>query len=246
VILDTGAHLSALAADSEAVADLAEDHLDRPVRTCGNWTVADLLGHLGGVYSWAWLVVQAEGEKPDRDRDTPPAERAALVDWFRDERTAVIDALSSKEPEDPAWTFLRDATPNIGWWRRRQAMETAVHLYDVEEAAGRPGPVAPDLAADGVDEILTGFLPGYLRHVQVAGLEGTLHVHCTDADGEWVLDFSGPALEVRREHTKADTAVRGPASDLFLWLWNRLPLDSGGLEVFGRGDVAAALAEIRI
>lgn len=245
-MLDTGAHLSALAADSEAVADLAEGHLDRGVLACPGWTVADLLGHLGGVYSWAWLVIRAEGDKPDKDRDQPPTDPDELVDWFREERTAAIDALSSREPEDPAWTFLRNATPNVGWWRRRQAMETAVHLFDVESAVGRPKPVAPDLAADGVDEIVTDFLPAFVRRNAVEGLEGTMHLHCSDTEGEWVIDFGAPDLDVRREHAKADLAIRGPASDLLLWLWNRVPLDSGTLEVFGREDVAAALQGVRI
>lgn len=245
-MLDTGLHLSALAADSEALADLAEGHLDLPVPACPEWTVADLLGHLGGVYSWAWLVVRAAGEKPDKDRDRPPPERDALVEWFREERTAAIDALSSAAPDAPAWVFLRRSQPTVGWWRRRQALETAVHLCDVEAALGRPGSVAPDLASDGVDEFLSAFLPGYLGRNRVEGLAGTFHVHCTDADGEWVMDFSAPELEVRREHAKADTAVRGPASSLFLWLWNRVPLDGPGLEVFGRRDVAEALAGVRL
>lgn len=245
-MLDTGAHLSALAADSEAVANLAEGHLDLPVPACPDWTVADLVGHLGAVYSWVWLVIRAAGEKPDKERDTPPAERAALVEWFREQRTALIDVLSSAEPVAPAWTFVRGADATVGWWRRRQAMETAVHLCDVEAAAGRPRSVAPELAADGVDEVLTVLLPGYLRRHPVAALEGTFHVHCTDAEGEWVLDFAAPELEVRREHAKADTAVRGPASSLFLWLWNRLALDSAGLEVFGRQELAAAFADVRL
>lgn len=245
-MLDTGVHLSALAADSQALADLAAGNLDRPVPACPGWTVADVVGHLGGVYSWAWLVVRAAGDKPDKDREAPPADRGALVDWFREQRTAVIDVLSSTEPDAPAWTFIRAAESTVGWWRRRQALETAIHLYDVEAAAGQPASVAPDLAADGVDELLTQFLPGYLRRNPVAGLEGTLHLHCTDADGEWVLDFTGLELEVRREHAKSDTAVRGPASELFVWLWNRAPLESPGLEVFGRREVAAALAEVRL
>lgn len=245
-MLDPGALLSALAADSEALADLAEGHLDHPVPACPGWTVADVVGHLGGVYSWAWLVVRAAGEKPDKDREAPPEDRDALVPWFREQRTAVIDVLGSAEPDAPAWTFVRAGEPTVGWWRRRQALETAIHLHDVASAVGSPGTVAPDLAADGVDELLTQFLPGYLRRNRIPGLEGTLHLHCTDADGEWVLDFTGPDLQVRREHAKSDTAVRGPASDLFLLLWNRVGLDAPGIEVFGRQDVASALAEVRL
>lgn len=243
-MLDTGAHLSALAADSQAVADLAEDRMELKVPTCPDWTVADLLGHLGGVYSWVWLVVRADGEKPDKGRDVAPEDPAGMVQWFRQQRAAALSALESKEPGEPAWSFV--GRRDVGWWRRRQALETAIHLHDVQDAAGMSEAMDPQLAADGVDEILTEFLPGYLSRRPVAGLEGTFHVHCTDVDGEWAVDFSAPSLEVRREHAKADTAVRGPASDLFLWLWNRVPLDCPGLEVFGRRDVAQALTEVRI
>jgi uncharacterized protein (TIGR03083 family) len=243
-MLDTGAHLSAMSADSQALADLAEGNLDRSVPACAEWTVAQLLGHLGAIYSWVWLVVQADGDKPDKGRDSPPSHPGEIVAWFRDQRAEVISALESKEPDTPAWSFV--GPRHIGWWRRRQAMETAIHLYDVEAAAGRAGEVDPDLAADGVDEVLTEFLPGYLSRNPVTALQGSLHIHCTDTDGEWVVDFSAPDLRLRREHAKADTAVRGPASDLFLWVWNRLPLESPRLEVFGRREVAAALAAVRL
>lgn len=242
-MLDTGAHLSALSADSQAIADLAEANLDRPVPACPDWTVADLVAHLGGIYSWVWLIVRADGEKPDKGRDEAPQDRSRLLDWFREERAAALSALESKEPQEPAWTFVGQR--DVGWWRRRQAMETAIHLHDVEAAAGLRKAIDPALAADGIDEYFSTFVPGYLRRKPVDGLEGTFHVHCTDAEGEWVLDFSAPELEIRREHTKADTAVRGPASLLFLWLWNRVGLDEPGLEVFGRRDVAEALRSLR-
>jgi hypothetical protein len=46
---------------------------------------------------------------------------------------------------------------------------------------------------------------------------------------------------VRREHAKADVAVRGPASALELFLYNRRGPD--GLEVFGDEAKAAAWTE---
>ncbi|HET6873921.1 MAG TPA: SCP2 sterol-binding domain-containing protein, partial [Acidimicrobiales bacterium] len=135
-------------------------------------------------------------------------------------------------------------TFHVGWWRRRQAMETAIHLFDMERAFGEPKPIAPELASDGVDELVGSFLPGYLSRKPVAELDGTLHLHCTDVDGEWVLDFREGTVDVRREHAKADAALRGPASDLFLWVWNRVPLDSGAFEVFGRREIAEAFAQV--
>ena len=34
--------------------------------------------------------------------------------------------------------------------------------------------------------------------------------------------------------------MRGPASGLYLWLWNRQTPEAAGLEVFGRVETAAA------
>ena len=49
------------------------------------------------------------------------------------------------------------------------------------------------------------------------------------------------ASAIRREHAKADVAVRGPASDLELFLYNRRGSD--GLEVFGDPAQMAAWSE---
>lgn len=237
--IGTGSHLSALAADSEAVADLAAGRPDAPVTTCPGWTVADLLGHLGGVYSWVSLVAEAAGERPGLSRDQPPADPAGLDAWFREQRDGALDALSSREPDAPAW-ILSGRVGDVGWWRRRLAMETAIHLFDVEQAVSRPGSMEPELAADGVDEMLTEMLPRYLARRPVPELTGTLHLHATDTPGEWSLDFGAADLTVRRDHGKADAALRGPAAGLFLWVWNRRDAAAAGLETFGDASVIGA------
>jgi hypothetical protein len=48
----------------------------------------------------------------------------------------------------------------------------------------------------------------------------------------------GPRLAFTREHAKGACALRGPASDLLLVLWRRLPV--GRIEVIGDAAVADA------
>ncbi len=111
--------------------------------------------------------------------------------------------------------------------------------------SGGPDPLAPVLAAEGIDEYLTGLLPRMARRRPLEELTGTFHAHTTDTEGEWVLDFDAEGLSVRREHSKADTAVRGPASGLYLWMLNRQAVDEAGLEVFGNRAVIDGWSNLR-
>lgn len=129
-----------------------------------------------------------------------------------------------------------------GFWPRRMAHETTVHRVDAEQAAGRPvGDIEPALAVDGIDEVFSVFVPVF-GPGRSPGDGRTVHLHATDAEGEWLIRFDVGAVTVESGHAKGDAAVRGPASELLLWLWGRIPLDE--LDVIGRRDAAEALREI--
>jgi uncharacterized protein (TIGR03083 family) len=178
--------------------------------------------------------------------EAPPQERGELTAWFSEKRESLLDALSTHGEHEPAWVFVSSSPQVVGWWARRQALETSVHRFDLEAASGRdPAPVEAELAVTGVDEFLNLFLPRILSRSPVEGLRGSFHVHATDAPGEWSLDLAQPGL-TRREHSKADTAVRGPASGLYLWMWNRVTPERGGLEVFGDASVIEAWRDVRM
>ena len=119
-----------------------------------------------------------------------------------------------------------------------------LHRWDVDSARTAPEPIELALALDGIDEVFDTFAPRLGG--RVTGDGQTLHLHATDegrpeGSGEWTATFTPDGVTGERGHAKGDAAVRGPASDLLLLLWNRIP--AGRLEVFGDTAVLDRWAE---
>ena len=51
--MDDLPYLTIVTAEGAALADAADGHLDAPVPTCSDWTVAQLVAHVGGVHDGA-------------------------------------------------------------------------------------------------------------------------------------------------------------------------------------------------
>jgi uncharacterized protein (TIGR03083 family) len=202
--------------------------LDATVPACPEWDVAKLVRHTGTAHRWSAEVVRTRELLSHKQVDLDlPGDSAALPDWLEASATQLVAVLGQEDPETPCWTWTDDQ--RVGFWSRRMAFETVVHAWDGGDVAAAAPTFAPDLAADGVDEHL-GNLPFVLGDA-AAGADTTVHVHCTDVPGEWLVRRSADGLSVTREHTKADVALRGPASDLFLVVLGRAAPDV--VEVFG-------------
>ncbi len=218
--------------------------LDTPVPSCPEWTVERLVDHTGKVLRFVGKVVETGGPVDARALPRPPA-GSLVVQWFEEMAAATVAALATKDPDDQLWNWT--GGPQVaGFWFRRMAHELAVHGADAVLAAGRRPELDPPLAADGIDELLTVLLPAKVSAgaADLGGF-GSLHVHCTDTAGEWLVTpsaasaTSATSVEVTRAHAKADAALRGPAADLLLRLCNR---GQAG-EVVGDAEVVAVFTE---
>jgi uncharacterized protein (TIGR03083 family) len=240
--VETADYLDTITRESAALADAAaRAGLAAPVPTCPDWTVADLVAHIGNVQQWARLTVETRATERISWRSLPPVPGAdALLDWFREQGAALVAVLGATDPDAPAWSWTDDH--HARFWSRRQAHEVAVHRIDAESAAGDMAPIDPTLAVDGVDEWLW-MLPFRLAG-EIDGSGETVHLHCTDTlpelAGEWLVTLDGANVRVERVHAKGDVAARGTGSDLDLYLWGRVPAST--LEVFGD---AALLRRLR-
>jgi uncharacterized protein (TIGR03083 family) len=217
-------YLAALVRDAAAFAEvIATADLATPVPACPGWTLHDLASHLGGVHRWAEHVV-ATGE---RDHEPAgPAGRSALHAWFVEGAGLLVDRLAAVVPETPAWTF-GPPPRRAGFWRRRQAHETSMHLGDALRALGVDPVLDPAFAADGIAEVATVFFPRQVRLGRMPPLPRGIRVEVSD-------DLAGPFV-IAGDGTDAaastQATVRGPSTPVLQVLWGRA--DAGALDVDG-------------
>jgi uncharacterized protein (TIGR03083 family) len=223
-LLDRSEYIRRIGVDAERIVAVTEQAgPDAVVRTCPGWTVRDAVLHQGEVHRWATIVVRDELPKPllvPADHLGALPDDAGLVTWFRDGVSRLTEVLTAAPDGLEAFRFLTDPPAPALFWARRQAHETGMHRVDVESAIGGITGFDAAVAVDGIDEIITGFTPR--KHVPLhADPARTMRVETTDSDAVWHLTI-GPETPVAVRASKpADCVVRGPASDLFLALWNR-------------------------
>ncbi|GAB2832778.1 maleylpyruvate isomerase family mycothiol-dependent enzyme [Actinocorallia aurea] len=216
---------------AEAIAATAPDDL---VPGCGDWTALDLAQHIGTVHRWVTKIVETRATERLPFRDVPvdyPEEWIAYPGWVADGGARLLEALKAADGADPVWAWGPDQ--HVRWWSRRMFHETMVHRADADGASGGTPVFDHALAADAVDEFLTNIPHGRASGPAVAALTapGTLHLHATDAEGEWTIRFGPEGYSWERGHIKADAAVRGPLADLLLFTFGRQ--DDTALETFG-------------
>lgn len=236
VALDPSVYVAALRAEGAAlVAAARRAGPDAPVPSCPDWTVADLLGHVGAVLTWQADIVGRRITEPDFVFPSAPADPADRPDWVAAAVATLADVLADADPATPMWTLAGAGT--VGFWLRRAAHETSLHRVDAELAAGGAAPVDAALAADALDEYFT-LVVGVRVRDRMTGTGESVHVHCTDVAGEWIVRLLPDGPEIERVHAKGDVAARGSASDLLLALRNRADLAT--VDVVGDAPVLEA------
>jgi uncharacterized protein (TIGR03083 family) len=222
--------------EGRALLAAAKAGLDAPVPACPGWVVADVVGHMGRVHrSVAGILERGTRDAPNDEIPAPPPGDAVLA-FYEEGLDRLLSALASTPPDTPVYTWADP--PVAGFYHRRMAHELAIHRFDVESAHGTPSPFDAEQATDAISELYEVVLPFAVRRAKHALPAGSMHLHRTDGPGEWLVKLVDGELVATREHAKGDVAVRAPASDLLVFVWNRGRPSS--LEVFGDAEVAAA------
>ncbi|KRV50342.1 hypothetical protein AQ490_14685 [Wenjunlia vitaminophila] len=213
---------------SAALRGAAAGPADLEVRVpgCPDWSLRDLVAHLGFVQRF-WAATIAAGP-----RDAPPNRAAIdgadphgdLVAWSSESTDLLLAALRDAGPERGCWAWWDPASAS--WTAasvaRHQVQEAAVHAHDAQEAVGRPEPIPTVAAVDGLSGFLDVFLgsagpwPHRPARVSVQVSQGPRWLVDLAERGSLVVEDDGTAPAVRLE---------GSASDLLLFLNGRLGPD---------------------
>jgi uncharacterized protein (TIGR03083 family) len=247
--MEIAEHIDALRLQGELLADSAERAgLDAAVPPCPPWLVRDLLRHTGYIHRWAARHIT---ERPGQVLDGPPEAEilkggpadSELLAWFRAGHAELTEILATADPALECATFM--AAPSaLAFWARRQAHETAIHRADAEFAAGTTPGYPAAFAADGIDELIMGF--GRRRKYQPAadGDGGLLRALAADTGDAWSIETHEGRLQPRRDTADgaegAGCTVSGPASGVYLYLWNRLGAGRADVTVTGDDGLLAS------
>lgn len=204
--------------------------LDTHVPGCPDWSLYDLVAHVGEVQRfWAAVVSAGPSERPPAQTAVGDiAPRGDLLVWLADSTEHLIATLRTAGPQRECWTWraASGAPLTAGAVARHQVREAAVHAYDAQATVGRPEPVPTAIALDSVAEFLTVSYgtsgPWPHRPARVGWHTGE--------GPSWCLELSPHGAGLRDDDGLRTATVHGTASDLLLALQGRIPLSRLGVE----------------
>ena len=217
----------------------AATSLDAQVPTCPEWSLFDLVQHLGdGRRRWAATVAAGPADAPAAvSTPVAPREREALLSWFAASTVELLDALREAGPDRACWTWWgpSQSPRTTGAVARHQLQQVAVHTYDAQVTVGAPQPLPEEVALDGVDEFLTTCVattaawPHEPAVIDYHATEGRSWRIWFSADGARTARLPEPVDGERPEGAYA--SARGTAHELVMFCYGRIRTDS--LEVEG-------------
>ncbi|GLY54182.1 maleylpyruvate isomerase family mycothiol-dependent enzyme [Lentzea sp. NBRC 102530] len=210
--------------------------LGAQVPTCPDWTLFDLVGHLGdGRRKWAGIVTHGLTER------TPvEAPREGLLEWMTESTRLLVTALEKAGPDQECWGWWGESQSSltVATAARRQLHEVAAHTYDAQLAVGAPQPIPAEIAVDGVDEFL---MTCFSTSSPWPHAPAVVDYHLTEG-GQWRIKLSAEgARVVELDGTAPDATAEGAAHDFLMVFYGRGSLEP--LKVDGDVRVLEQLGE---
>jgi uncharacterized protein (TIGR03083 family) len=200
---------------------VASGDTEARVPGCPDWSLRDLVAHLGAVQRWwAHVVTAGPADSPPPFADGDPPDD--LLTWSAECTGLLIDALRVAGPDRDCWTWwgASEAPMTSGAVARHQVQEAAVHAWDAQETVGKPEPIPAAIAIDTIDELLVvtlgsrGAWPHRPARIALSAVEGPT----------WLVDLTPTGAKADPSAGGEPLAtIRGGAADLVLALYKRIP-----------------------
>jgi uncharacterized protein (TIGR03083 family) len=228
-------HCDALEVEVSRFASLL-DEADFAVRvpSCPEWSVADLVSHLGLIHRWSerLVVTLAQERVPPStmDLDLEPISAG----WLRHGGVALVETLRAADPDAVMWSWGRDH--HVRFWSRRQLQETMMHRVDLELALGTAITVEEAVSCDAIDELLVNLESAAAFSPKVRELKGhgeILTFRATNGPAAWTIRLTEEGFSFTEPTREANVALSGTALDVLLLLYRRAALDAVDVEVSG-------------
>ncbi|MVA76740.1 maleylpyruvate isomerase family mycothiol-dependent enzyme [Auraticoccus sp. F435] len=212
-----------------------------PVPTCPEWTLADLVGHIGSTQRWVDRLVVEKVADPaaafSLGWEEAPADASQWPAWLVEgadrTRASFAAATGGADVFDPS-----GGGDGLAFWSRRLFGEAAVHRIDAAATLGLDYHLDPDLAVAAIEDWLgTIASSGWAQHVPgfteaVRGDGQTLAWVAVDTGTAWLLRRTDAPLvltsgrHLAREAETATVTISGPACELLQVVSRRLPVDA--------------------
>jgi uncharacterized protein (TIGR03083 family) len=223
---------------------------DAAVPTAPEWTVTDLVEHVGQTQHWVAEIIERRITDPAR----LPTEMAALPAgpdewpaWLSEAAQRVVRACSDDALDAPVFNPAADGRSGTRFWMSSMLNESVVHGSDAAGAAGRPADVDADIAAALISNHLA-MLTSPTWEMQrpqsahaIRGTGQTLQWLATDTADAWFVERRPDGAIWQPATRPAEVTVTGPARSLLLALTRRLPLtgrEATGISVEGDTGLA--------
>ena len=201
-------------------------------------TLFELVQHVGmGRRKTAAIVAAGPADAPPEqsawdDGTGAPREREALLAWWTESVEQLTGVLREAGQDRSCWTWWDDSpSPQTsGAWARRQVCEIAVFTHDAQQVSGALRPLPVEVALDGFDDCQFTLCATTVAWPHVPAV---VDYHATEGRS-WRLRLSQSGAlaahitadqEAGNQETP-DASATATASDLVLFFYDRIPLDS--------------------
>jgi uncharacterized protein (TIGR03083 family) len=241
-------HLDLIASESARILAAYRSNPGGRVPWSDRWTVRSVARHVAGSHRAVALILS---DRPTADfaqaaaMPRVEADDPAFPAWFAAKTEDLLAQCRAVPPTAACWAPHPLLAGTGAYWTRRIAYDTLVHRWDAEAGAGIAGPaMAPEVAADAVDEVLDVGLR-VTRAVAGSPAGPAIRLVCTDTPRTWHLDLAEAGrLTIHAEPIDVDVTVRGTAEALLLGIWRRIDIAGGEVEFDGDRSVVTRWAEL--